>query len=500
MKKKFLFIFLLLLPFLFIDNVYAKEISSVWEPFSNHVTTVNNTATVVNFTSNSSSWVNWGYGVLRFNFSIIKVNGSSTAPLVVPNNVSVNNYVCDVSTTSVGNSTFTGSTYSASCPMVMGSSGLSSLYIMLTDNQQNEQALYRITLGGLFTFEKIDDVSFDTSGIQNATNQQTQTITNNQNQNTQSIINNQNSNKTDIVNNQNQNTQSIINNQNQNNQALLEDNKKNFQTCRPSKNLFSGGYIRVNNGTVSNGVITSDTFNSSAGVVPVFTGISLVPNTYYLSMDIRIKEGTGEFVRITDNARNWEMVSSYTISNTYQRYIYRYTYDTQKNFTQFNVQFRNNVDAVYEITNIMLSTENVPYEKYGEDVCISKLDEQNKSIQEVNNTLNNDDVPSGTGTDFFNDFSVNNHGLSGIITAPIRLINSLSSSTCSPLIIPLPFVNNNVTLPCMSTIYNTYFSGFLTLYQLITNGVIAYWVLIKIFGHVKGMQNPEDDRIEVFDL
>ena len=96
-------------------------------------------------------------------------------------------------------------------------------------------------------------------------------------------------------------------------------------------------------------------------------------------------------------------------------------------------------------TNLMLVelTNNVTnYENYNQEICVNKLDEQNKSIQEVNNTLNNDDVPTGTGTDFFNDFSVNNHGLSGIITSPIRLINSLSSSTCSPLIIPLPLVIN----------------------------------------------------------
>lgn len=122
------------------------------------------------------------------------------------------------------------------------------------------------------------------------------------------------------------------------------------------------------------------------------------------------------------------------------------------------------------------------------------------SVDDLNDTLNNDNVNSNTGKNFFDNFSANNHGLSGIITAPLRLINSLSSSTCSPLQIPLPFVDNDVNLPCMSSIYSTYFPTFLTLYRLITNGLIGYWVLIKIFGHIKGLQNPEDDRIEVFDL
>lgn len=131
-------------------------------------------------------------------------------------------------------------------------------------------------------------------------------------------------------------------------------------------------------------------------------------------------------------------------------------------------------------------------------------DEQKKttqSIDNVNNSINNDNVSSDTGTGFFDDFQVDNHnGISGIVTAPLRLINSLSSSSCSSLSLPLPFVSQNAVLPCMSGIYQQHFSSFLSIYRIITTGLIGYWVLIKLFGHIKGMQSPNDDRIEVFDL
>lgn len=126
----------------------------------------------------------------------------------------------------------------------------------------------------------------------------------------------------------------------------------------------------------------------------------------------------------------------------------------------------------------------------------------NEKLDNIHDDLTNDDISDSedSAEDLFNNFTVNNHGLSGIITAPLRLLQSLSSSTCSPLTFPLPFVNQNVSLPCMKPIYNTYFHDFLVLYQLITTGLIGYWVVVKIYSHVKGMQNPDDDRIEVFDL
>lgn len=121
------------------------------------------------------------------------------------------------------------------------------------------------------------------------------------------------------------------------------------------------------------------------------------------------------------------------------------------------------------------------------------------SSNNINNTLNDDSVDNDQASSFFDDFQADSHGLSGIITAPLRLIQSLSSSSCSPLELPLPFVNQNAILPCMSTVYSQ-FATFYSLWQLITTGIIAYYILIKLFGHIKGLQNPDDDRIEVLQL
>lgn len=122
--------------------------------------------------------------------------------------------------------------------------------------------------------------------------------------------------------------------------------------------------------------------------------------------------------------------------------------------------------------------------------------------QAITDSINDDDVNSSTNeaSDFFEDFTTDTHGLTGIITAPLNAINSLTSATCSPLVLPLPYVNQDLTLPCMRTIYETNFGDFMTLYDVITLGIISYWVSIRIFNLVKDFKNPEHDEIEVMDL
>ena len=439
----------------FILNTHAKEISSIFNQIpAGNVQGVNNMTQYVNFNFNPGHWSNWGYGILRFNFSIIKVGGSSLAPLVVPSNVSATNFACDVSSTSTSNSTFTGSTYSASCPMIMGPNGLEFISIALTDNQQNEQGVYRITMGSLLTFEKIEDVTLDTSSTNSAINNQTQ----NDNTNTQNIINNQNSNKQDVINNQNQNTQSIINNQNNNTDKEIESQ----QVCN-IYNYDSSTYV--------------DGYLSASGVVRDSNSLAVSPfisisNNSTLQL---LKNNNGmRFCFYNKNKSNisCQLASDYSVNDMitipFNAFYFRFSLNKTNDEPNFNICTNGNQAIV-------------------------------NSQQDINNTLNDDNVDSQQASDFFSNFQSDSHGLSGIITSPLRLIESLSSSQCSPLVLPLPFVNQSATIPCMSSVYSK-FPTFYNLWQLISTGIIAYYILIKLFGHVKGMQNPNDDRIEVLNL
>lgn len=141
-----------------------------------------------------------------------------------------------------------------------------------------------------------------------------------------------------------------------------------------------------------------------------------------------------------------------------------------------------------------------------------QLDDINKNQQETNEKLDDisgklddlkdDDVNGSkdTAENFFDDFTTDDFGLSDIITVPLETIKSITSKTCNPLILPLPFVNENLTLPCIRTIFEENFSSILTIYQTVTFGLIAYYVIVRIFNLVKDFKNPEHDEIEVMDL
>lgn len=140
---------------------------------------------------------------------------------------------------------------------------------------------------------------------------------------------------------------------------------------------------------------------------------------------------------------------------------------------------------------------------------VGALEDVKEQQQQTNDKLDKlEDSITDSSTDgakysadsFFNSFDDSDYGLSDVITMPLSFINKITSSTCTPLTLPLPFVNTNATLPCMNQVYSQYFGSFLTLYQSITLGITSYWVCINIFGIIKGFKDPESDRIEVFDL
>lgn len=93
-------------------------------------------------------------------------------------------------------------------------------------------------------------------------------------------------------------------------------------------------------------------------------------------------------------------------------------------------------------------------------------------------------------------------GITSIITAPLSYIKSLNNGSVSCTQISLPLVswfNKDLILPCPSTIYSK-FGSFLTIYQTITSGIIAYWCLVNILSLTLQFKEPFSDKIEVMDL
>lgn len=183
-----------------------------------------------------------------------------------------------------------------------------------------------------------------------------------------------------------------------------------------------------------------------------------------------------------------------TLSNPTSHDIYASIYGAYYSSIGFDI---NNQDALFNDLN---QTQQNILNKQNE--INNNINDVKNGVTDINSSINNSDTTDATNdaNNFFNNFSTNTHGLTGIITAPLNAINSLTSKTCSSLVLPLPYVDKNLTLPCMRSIYDVHFGDFMTLYDTITLGIVSYWVSVRIFSLVKDFKNPEHDEIEVVDL
>lgn len=133
---------------------------------------------------------------------------------------------------------------------------------------------------------------------------------------------------------------------------------------------------------------------------------------------------------------------------------------------------------------------------------VTEQQQTNEKLDDLNDNITNSDISEteNSAGGFFNDFNDNDFGLSDVITTPLTFIQGLANNSCNNLNLPLPFVEKNAVLPCMTSIYQQHFGAFLTIYQIITTGFISYWVCINIFRMVKNFKNPDNDEVEVLDL
>ena len=295
-----------------------------------------------------------------------------------------------------------------------------------------------------------------------------------------------------IISNSNEELKNSIENSNE---ELKDTIDSSLNNCRDSYNLFNptGGTLINGKGIGSNGSIIDDLTGSYYDYyIPVKPS-----TTYNLSNKDNVQFTGSWFFAFYDNNKNFISLNRIGESST------NFTFTTTSNVSYIRLYSYINLANVNSLSNIMLSegSSKKNFENYGK-VCTSKLDDTNKNLNDLKDDITNSDSSGATGDadNFFKDFTTDTFGLTSIITAPLNLISSLTSKTCSNLVLPLPYVNKNLTLPCLSTIYQQFFGDFLTIYQTITFGIVAYWVCIRIFNLVKDFKNPDHDEIEVMDL
>lgn len=91
--------------------------------------------------------------------------------------------------------------------------------------------------------------------------------------------------------------------------------------------------------------------------------------------------------------------------------------------------------------------------------------------------------------------------LAGIITKPLELLQALTSTSCVPLSLTLPYVEEPITLPCGRTLISQNFSAALSLWDIFSTGLIAYWIGTRLFVMIHEFKNPDNDgNIEPLEL
>lgn len=76
-----------------------------------------------------------------------------------------------------------------------------------------------------------------------------------------------------------------------------------------------------------------------------------------------------------------------------------------------------------------------------------------------------------------------------IVNLPLSLLNNLSTNlgkTCQPVVLPLPYVNKNLTLPCINSIYEQMgsLSSWINTIGVIASAFILFYYFIKLYAWV----------------
>lgn len=184
--------------------------------------------------------------------------------------------------------------------------------------------------------------------------------------------------------------------------------------------------------------------------------------------------------------------------------VYNGSYDWQSGFNNDTSYFGTsyvwydptmyNAYLVESFDNFNQTIQYKDYSGQDQEVTIESLPTFTESME---NAIDNVDSPTPT--------EVNRQKLQAIfnfLKSPFTFINKLNTTSCSPIVFPLPFVNRNLTLECMSTaVYNRYLPTILKTFIItILNGLIFYRCTLNNIDIFTNILDPEDNKLEAIDL
>lgn len=256
-------------------------------------------------------------------------------------------------------------------------------------------------------------------------------------------------------------------------------------------NGSNNAFTNLQGGTITlNGAASGTNFNNGCYRYWVNFDTNTINHTdlSYDLFQLRISKGTGAInmyvydFGLIDNGLGTNALSG--ISNNINNSI---------------ANVNNNINNVTNnINNSMEEVNNSIQEQIG--INQEQLEEQ----KQTNNLLNDDSIDEKGKADLFKlkGFDEFISAFTGLLSIPLQFIRKINNSTCSPIILEVPFINENniIELPCYSSIMSNKFGVFYSIYKIIINFILAYHLGIAYLDLFKSTLNPKNDKLEVMDL
>lgn len=146
---------------------------------------------------------------------------------------------------------------------------------------------------------------------------------------------------------------------------------------------------------------------------------------------------------------------------------------------------------------------------YDSTDIINGLGNITQQQQQTNQTLTDGNVSGATSNattqisgveTAFNQRLHGTNELTQMVFAPFSALSTIAQTQCTPITWDIPLVNYQATIPCLSTYYNQYFSGILTLFATVITAIYGYHTVVKLVSTIKDALDAESDKIEVIDL
>lgn len=130
--------------------------------------------------------------------------------------------------------------------------------------------------------------------------------------------------------------------------------------------------------------------------------------------------------------------------------------------------------------------------------------QERQEAQQRQEEIMNSDTASGEASisNFMTTFDAGaDPSLAGVITKPLEFIQALTTQACTPLVLPLPFVGSDLTLPCGREYLSRFAAPLLQLWDIISVGLISYWIATHLYVMIYEFKNPDNDgNIQPLDL